>query len=366
MIAFPPPPPPFVAQSQPGPVAAPSLHGLPDIASNFDKAGLLFPADPMPSSAPDVDGAFRFICEAGQILADDPIVYPGQPGKSHLHQFYGNLAANAYSTYQSLRTRGDSTCLNKLNRSGYWMPAMFDGKGNVVQPDYVAIYYKRRPASDPKCTPGSGDRQFEGVCLPLPNGLRFITGWDPTNPAASKTGDAYFNCDGPTGQQGHYPDLPSALEHCPAGNRIGAIIAFPDCWDGKNLDSADHRSHVAFSNYGNWGYLKCDAAHPYLIPTFTLQAWYALDPDDDTSKWSFSSDAMAPGKPAGYTFHADWFGAWDPETIRTWTDNCINKMLSCISGNLGNGTLMGWVYPITYKANPRLVPIASIRQTPAR
>ena len=70
-----------------------------------------------PSASPDVVGAFRFICNAGQLLKDDPIVYPGQPGKSHLHQFYGNTGANANSTYASLRGAGSSTCMSPLNRS---------------------------------------------------------------------------------------------------------------------------------------------------------------------------------------------------------------------------------------------------------
>ena len=118
-------------------------------------------AAPIPASAaPDVVGAFRFVCSAGQLLHDDPIVYPGQPGKSHLHQFFGNTGANASSTYASLRKSGQSTCMSPLNRSAYWMPAMLDGKGNVVRPDHVTIYYKRRPASDPKCS------------LPKPSGLR--------------------------------------------------------------------------------------------------------------------------------------------------------------------------------------------------
>ena len=62
------------------------------------------------------------MCKPGQILRDDPIVYPGQAGASHLHQFWGNLGANANSNYQSLRTTGQSTCDNRgtntpLNRS---------------------------------------------------------------------------------------------------------------------------------------------------------------------------------------------------------------------------------------------------------
>jgi hypothetical protein len=73
---------------------------------------------------------------------------------------------------------------------------------------------------------------------------------------------------------------------------------------------------------------------------------------------------MAPDKPAGYTFHADWFGAWDPVTISYWHAGCINHQLSCSSGNLGNGYVMGQTAPFSWTANPRLVPISSIPTTP--
>ena len=79
------------------------------------------------------------------------MVFPGQPGRSHLHQFFGNIRAAAFSTYESLRTTGDCTCNNILNRSAYLMPAMLDGRGSVVRPDFVHIYYKRRTASGPLC-----------------------------------------------------------------------------------------------------------------------------------------------------------------------------------------------------------------------
>src|SRR5436190_14331332 len=104
------------------------------IASNFDVSQSLRPSwgeGSIPkSAAPDVVGAFRFVCTAGQVLPDDPIVYPGQPGKSHLHQFYGNEDANAHSTLVSLRAKGTSTsnCAPlPVNRSGYWMLALLSG-----------------------------------------------------------------------------------------------------------------------------------------------------------------------------------------------------------------------------------------------
>ncbi len=355
----------------PTPASGPSdnISGMLPIASNFDFNAGLAPAWGSgaipPSASPDVVGAFRFICGAGQLLKDDPIVYPGQPGKSHLHQFYGNTEANAFSTFNSLRTTGKSTCAygnNPVNRSAYWTPAMLDGKGNVVQPDWEAVYYKRRPITDPKCSRTSGDPKAEGDCVPIPNGIQFIFGWDPTNPNAPTNGTTYYNCDGPGATQGHYADIPTAQPFCPIGSQILATLDAPSCWDGKNLDTADHRSHLSYPSYGSWGYLKCDAAHPYVLPVFHLAIAYSIKPGDDLSKWSLASDTMAPGKPRGYTLHGDYKEAWDENVKKIWTQNCVNKLLNCSGGDLGNGKqIIGASQPSYGMVNPvHLVPLSSI------
>lgn len=342
------------------PLPSPDVE-LASIPSNFDVTSELVPswgsgAIPQ-SAAPDVVGAFRFICTAGQISFDDPIVYPGQPGKSHLHQFFGNTGADAASTYASLRSTGDSTCTSRLNRSAYWMPAMLNGRGQVVRPDYVSIYYKRRPANDPECA-----RQGT-ACVGIPRGLRFIFGYDMLNHKAPRTGAGYFNCDGPTGIQGHYPSIVEAARNCPIGNKLGAVINAPECWNGKDLDSPDHRSHVSYGNYGADGAYRCPPSHPYIIPTFTLGAWYSVDDTLDRSgkwdgtfnSWHLSSDDM-PGTPMkpGTSFHTDWFGAWDDDAMQIWMDNCINKLLNCSGGDLGNGQQMKMFNGFSWTANPHL------------
>ena len=336
-----------------------NMSQLSAIASNFDVASWLVKGDPVPpSAAPDVVGAFRFICQAAHLGCDDPIIYPGQPGKSHLHQFFGNTRTDANSTFASLRETGDSTCMGPLNRSAYWIPAMMNGKGSVIRPDYVAIYYKRRPASDPKCDP-TKDAQAQGKCVDLPRGLRFVFGYNMQNPAQSPTGAAYFNCDGPTGTQGHYPNMVAAAAKCPAGNRLGAIISAPDCWDGKNLDSPDHRSHMAYAGYGDWGYFKCPATHPFVVPAFSLGAWYGTDAT--LPNWYLSSDRM-PGMAdaiPGTTLHSDWWGAWDDPTMDAWTANCIDKMLNCSDGQLGDGTILKRPANFAYLATPRVVAVPS-------
>ena len=168
---------------------------------------------------------------------------------------------------------------------------------------------------------------------------------------------------------GHYPDIPTAAKNCPnvAGNRLGAIISAPECWDGVNLDSPDHRSHVAYSQYIGQAYPQCPSTHPYVIPTFTLGAWFAVDGNLDrsgtwspgTKTWSLSSDMDSTGaivKP-GTSFHADWFGAWDDTVKAMWEGNCVNKLLNCSGGDLGNGKQLKMFSGFTWTANPRLVPV---------
>ncbi|MFN3620000.1 MAG: DUF1996 domain-containing protein [Sphingorhabdus sp.] len=331
-----------------------TLEGAPAIASNFDPNTELQATSIPPSAAPDVVGAFRFVCLPGQLRSDDPIVYPGQPGRSHLHQFFGNDMADANSTYESLRTSGKSSCMSPVNRSAYWMPAVMNGKGKVVRPDFVTIYYKRRPITDPVVA-DPAHPQYQGKGTKLPNGLRFIFGRDMLNLTAARTGGVQFVCDGPSGDPGkHYANFEEAQAACKVENRIGIRINAPDCWDGKNLDSPDHRSHVSFGSYGSWGYYKCPTSHPYVIPMFTMAAWFTQASGET---YSLVSDGMdtSPGHKRGDTFHADFFMAWDPIVHDAWEKNCIDKLLNCSAGDLGNGKQIKQSWPHSWTANPRLV-----------
>ena len=158
----------------------------------------------------------------------------------------------------------------------------------------------------------------------------------------------------------------TAAKNCPLGNKLGAVIKAPSCWDGRNLDSADHRSHVSYTYIdGTNGQEKCPTTHPYVIPTFTMGVWYTTDANLDRSgtwnasisTWYLSSDKMAgmPMMKPGTTFHADWFGAWASTTMAMWSDNCINKLLNCSGGDLGNGKQMRMFDGFTWDAVPRLV-----------
>lgn len=354
------------AYAGPGEVIAPALSGVKPIASDFDRARELHPITGETTSDEGPVGAFRFICQPGQLNWDDPIVYPGRPGGSpHLHQWFGNTAANALSTYASLRRAGDSTCMGPLNRSAYWMPAMIAGGDTVVRPDYLVVYYKRYPATAKEC------REIARACLPLPHGLRYIFGYDMLRMGTEQpdnTRRMRWKCVSPDNRTLTEPSTRFAGMECPAEHLLIVNLAAPDCWDGRNLDSADHRAHMAYPAYdGTSNQARCPATHPYLVPQFTLGATWRIQPGDRIDTWHLASDRMPgmPAMPAGASFHSDWFGAWDPDALRAWTENCIDRRLSCVDGNLGDGTGLRRPAAFTMFAEPRRVPLPPRPAQPA-
>jgi len=361
----PPPPPPAAV------VIAASVAGEADIADNFDTSAWLEPGE-APHASPDPVGAFRFTCLAGQVSRDDPIVYPGQPGKSHLHQFFGNTGTNANSTYQSLRTTGGSTCTRSTDvspqRSAYWMPAMLDGAGNVVKPDWINTYYKRAPASDPRCAVTT-DPAVTGKCIEMPNGLRFILGYNMATGTGGPTDmnslDSWamgfdcvtsdFNGTSYTGIKHTITDI-IATGKCPINAWLRVYLTFPACWDGKNLDTPDHRSHMAFgTNVG------CPADHPYAIPEIAIQAFFRTDANFLAGKWHLASDEMMPGTVPGATLHMDYWEAWSRPMKDLWNANCIDGHLSCSAGNVGDGRkIKGMENDAAPVPNHETVPLSSI------
>jgi hypothetical protein len=360
-----------ISDDETPPVVTPptGTSGETTIADNFDVSQATEPTwygpngrgGIAPASADPV-GAFREFCSPGQLLREDPLVYPGGVSP-HLHQFFGNLGTNSNSNYTSLRTTGQSTCGNRgsstpTNRSAYWMPAMLDGAGHVVKPDYMNLYYKRNPLSDPYCK--SPDLGGAGICTDLPNGIRFVFGANmktmtdgPTDVNSQNHDAITFQCwasfDGTVGNNGangYYHSMEEVrLAGCPIGARLMIIAAAPNCWDGKNLDSADHRSHMSWSNgpmYPGQFFRACPSDHPYVIPNLEVQVAYTIDQNFRDGKWLLDSDrqmnATGMNVVPGSTWHMDYWEAWSPTVKATWHKTCINLKLSCAGGDLGDGS----------------------------
>ena len=101
-------------------------------------------------------------------------------------------------------------------------------------------------------------------------------------------------------------------EACPAG--IMAIHHFPACWDGKNLDSPDHQSHMFSTTLGGFQIASpCPASHPVRMPQVAYETMWDTTPFNDKSLWP--EDGSQPfvwstGDRKGYSTHADYLFGW--------------------------------------------------------
>lgn len=352
------------------------------IPDNFDTnlgltAGEIHTADDSTEEA----GAFRFSCSgAMKHLPDDPMVFPKAPGASHLHGVVGNTAFNAnLTTNRQLRTTGGSNCgpsRYPINRSAYWTPDVLNGQGAVVDPYFQNFYYKRLPAGNPVCT-AFPDATHVGKCVPIPNQLRYLSGYNmatmsggPTSADPVEASNFAYECRqhaNPgirnTTANGSYKTIKQVVDAgCPAGEILYSAFNGQPCWDGTHLDTADHRSHMAWAGTGthfngivvNWTilgvpqtptlYSSCPITHPYVVPTFAWQRFYVTDVSFAAGKWRLSSDEMMPTEvEAGTTLHMDYWEGWSPVFKALWETHCLDEHRTCSGGTDGvsksfNGT----------------------------
>ncbi len=269
---------------------------------------------PVPDNGSNGDGNFRMACAYSHFSYDDPIVFPGQPGKSHLHMFFGNTKVDAHTNTNSLVNSGGSSCNGfELNRSGYWTPALLDGKGNAVVPDQIILYYKTK---DPSTVKG------------MPQGLKMIAG-NPTKESFTADYKLGWSC-GPSGTS--YNRSNRIPNNC-GSDPVNAYIQFPFCWDGRNLDSADHSSHMAYVNDNQ----SCPGSHPVRLPQISILMYF---PPGNTNGWYLSSDkSNGFNTGPGATLHADWFGGWHDDAMNLWINGCMTRARNCSYGQTGTNRM---------------------------
>jgi hypothetical protein len=267
----------------------------------------------------DGSGAFRTVCKPSHMAFDDPIVKPGQPGASHLHAFFGNTGANANTTSATLANSGNSTCRGGIaNRSGYWVPAVIDTRTNApMQPTESHFYYKT--GYNPGIRPAD-------VQVP-PQGLRMIAG---DAMAGSDIGQHhYFQC-----ESADWTSRQKTIPNCAIGDNVVMAITFPQCWDGVNLDSPDHKSHMAYPRDG----AGCPSTHPRALPEISYHIRIPVTVTETGRYWRLASDNYPSSQGAGgYSAHADWWNGWQPVIIDRFVRNCDQAARDCHSHLLGEG-----------------------------
>ncbi|ORY86922.1 hypothetical protein BCR37DRAFT_376215 [Protomyces lactucae-debilis] len=258
----------------------------------------------------NTDAFWRMPCGQSFVTARmDPVVNPGQIA-SHVHAINGASNVDYTVTFDQLRASQCTTCAVQEDKSLYWTPQLYyvsqDGQYSAVGSSGLTVYYLQRGSQPVKA---------------MPEGLRLVAGdssrrsFDSSDVAQRAIG---FSC---IGGNGYNKDL-RQITNC--ANGLRAEIFFPNCWDGVNLDSADHKSHVVYS--GNDGNGRCPDSHPVKLVSIFFEQLWSVDPFKGRW-WNGTTPpfVLANGDPTGFGLHADVISGWDKDFLQSAVDQCNNN-----------------------------------------
>lgn len=258
-------------------------------------------------------GAFVTSCNYSHSLKDDPIVFPGQAGASHRHDFFGSESTKASSTVRSLRS-SPTTCLLKSDTAAYWMPtAYLDSRR--IRPDRVRAYYFG---------------VAKGTVVTIPPRLEMIAGnRDATTP--DENPHVHWFCGAAqdlsiaTPLSGHPYDCTRYARNNAFVDGIVAKIDFANCWNGVGTAPSD----VAYADHG------CPDGFPYVLPRLILRVHYGImDPCAGATpcRWNRAPAenmnlTLSSGTYA--TYHSDFWNAWHQRPLNRLVRDCLNVHIDC-------------------------------------
>ncbi|WP_306189149.1 DUF1996 domain-containing protein [Streptomyces sp. MK5] len=276
-------------------------------------------------------GSFTSSCGVnanGLFNSDNVIVAPGVGnGAHHFHDYVGNQANNAFASDETL-ANGDTSCADKGDRSTYYWPVLRlrDGTrerdadapgggtegntGRIVTPEQVTLTFGGNP---------------RGKVTAMPRFLRIITGDAKAFVNGPANANASWSCTGFEDRR-----LKDKYPLCPAGSKVVRTFRFQSCWDGRNIDSANHRTHVAFAGADG----SCPdgfRAIPRLVQRIVYDVAAPSLADGGRTSPLFAVDSFPEQLHKPVTDHGDFINVFDDRLMREMVD-CINSGRQCGSG----------------------------------
>ncbi|MEO3745523.1 DUF1996 domain-containing protein [Plantactinospora sp. B5E13] len=255
------------------------------------------PTNPPPGGPIVRVSEFLADCPFSHRLPDDPIIYPNLPGASHMHSFFGSRVTNAYTNVGDLLA-GATNCNPVVDTSSYWVPTLY-ADNQPVEPVTGIFYYL-----------GEGVRDDVIARIqPFPLGLRIVAG-NARATGPDETTISRWSCL-------HHNEVGASKDFitCPADSMLESYLDFPQCWNGRDLDSPDHKSHMAYPVGGD-----CPATHPVPVPKLRQVLRYPVN--GPASRFRLASGG-------GFTMHGDFFNAWPEEELARRVRDCIRPIIKC-------------------------------------
>ncbi|WP_328681793.1 DUF1996 domain-containing protein [Streptomyces sp. NBC_00322] len=302
-------------------------------ASDFVDIQSVQPTVQVPRTVRDASrGTFSTDCGVNaneKFNPDNVIVAPGvSNGAHHMHDYVGNQANDAFASDDDL-ANGQTTCRNPGDKSTYYWPvlrlqngqnendAQADGGGKdknvgeIQTPAQVTLNFAGSPV---------------GKVTAMPRFLRIITGDAKAFVNGNANANASWSCTGFEDRQ-----LKDKYPICPGGSKVVRTFKFQSCWDGQNTDSANHRTHVAFTDQNG----RCPngfRAIPQLVQRIVYDVPSPVFDGDNPAVFAVDSFPEQLHKPV--TDHGDFINVFDDDLMRNMV-SCINDGQECGPGDPG-------------------------------